>query len=304
MRLVRFGDFGSEKPGVFTDEGLFFDVSEFCRDFDESFFAGQGIPQLKEWFVRKKNFLPLVPDDVRLGPPVTGRAKLMSIRSSRSEGLGHASKKIEPRIFFKSAAAIVGAEDSVIVPRDSERIFWEVELAVVIGKTAIQVAQKDAMSYVAGYCMHNNYTTKPFHLEKEGQLEISEELDTFSALGPYLVTPDEIENIDNLYFWAKVNGKLLQIGNTSSMVLKVPFLISYLSQFTTLLPGDIISTGAALCGGTGTVADGQMKAGDAVELSIERLGYGKQHVVKSEGIANHKFLDHFPSRAMRRCQNY
>ena len=182
----------------------------------------------------------------------------------------------EPILFFKSTTAVAGPNDNIIIPKTSEKTDWEVELAVVLGKKASYVEEASAMDYVAGYCLHNDLSERAFQLERGGQWVKGKSCDTFAPLGPWLVTTDEISDVHNLNLWLKVNGKQMQSSNTSNLIFKIPFLIHYISQFMTLLPGDIISTGTPHGVGLGFKPPIYLKAGDTVELGIDGLGQSRQ----------------------------
>lgn len=183
----------------------------------------------------------------------------------------------EPVLFFKSTTALCGPNDALIIPKNSEKTDWEVELAFVIGKKASYVEEADAMNHVAGYCLHNDYSERAFQLERGGQWAKGKGCDTFAPLGPFLATPDEVENVNDLNMWLTVNGKTCQNSNTANLIFKIPFLVHYLSQFMTLLPGDVISTGTPPGGGLGMKPEPvYLKAGDVVELGIDGLGSSRQ----------------------------
>jgi 2-keto-4-pentenoate hydratase/2-oxohepta-3-ene-1,7-dioic acid hydratase in catechol pathway len=185
----------------------------------------------------------------------------------------------EPVVFFKSTTALVGPQDNLIIPKKSTKTDWEVELAVVIGKKTSYIEENDAPRHIAGYCLHNDYSERAFQLERGGQWVKGKSCDTFAPMGPWLATPDELSDLNNLRLWLNVNGKKMQDGNTSNMVYKIPFLISYLSQFMTLLPGDVISTGTPAGVGLGMTPPVYLKAGDTIELGIDGLGEQKQVAV-------------------------
>jgi 2-keto-4-pentenoate hydratase/2-oxohepta-3-ene-1,7-dioic acid hydratase in catechol pathway len=280
MKLLRFGSEGSEKPGVLFSDGIF-DVSGFVKDYNEDFFQSDGLAKLSLWINRNVESLPQVPENTRLGPPVARPSKIICIGlnfADHAKETGAAIPK-EPIVFFKATTALCGPNDNVVIPKNSKKTDWEVELAVVIGKKASYVEEKDAMDYVAGYVLHNDYSEREFQLERGGQWVKGKSNDTFAPLGPYLVMKDEIKDVNNLKMWLKVNGKTFQESNTSNLIFKIPFLIHYLSQFMTLLPGDIISTGTPH--GVGLAMNPQvfLKEGDEVELGIEGLGSSKQVAV-------------------------
>jgi 2-keto-4-pentenoate hydratase/2-oxohepta-3-ene-1,7-dioic acid hydratase in catechol pathway len=277
MKLIRFGLPGAEKPGIVTAEGTF-DVSAFGEDFGEKFFETDGIQRLAAWWEKNAGSCAQVPADTRLGAPLQRPSKIVCIGLNYADHARETNAAIpqEPIVFFKSTSALVGPNDDLIIPRNSEKTDWEVELVVVIGKKASYVEEKDAMDYVAGYTLHNDYSERAFQLERGGQWVKGKSCDTFAPLGPWLVTKDEVKDVDNLRLWLTVNGQQMQDGNTSNFIFKVPFLVSYLSQFMTLLPGDVISTGTPAGVGLGMKPPVYLKAGDVVELGIDGLGTSKQ----------------------------
>lgn len=277
MKLLRFGVPGNEKPGVLVDNAIL-DVSSFGADFGEQFFADDGINKLKSWLATNAGKLPKVPDNIRLGAPFTRPSKIICIGLNYSDHAKEtgATAPAEPILFFKSTTALTGPNDPLIIPRNSTKTDWEVELAVVIGKRASYVSEKDAYKHIAGYCVHNDYSEREFQIERGGQWVKGKSCDTFAPMGPYLITPDEITDVDNLKLWLTVNGKKFQDGNTSNLIFKVRFLISYISQFMTLLPGDVISTGTPAGVGLGFKPPIYLKAGDVVELGIDGLGTQRQ----------------------------
>ncbi|MCK5443185.1 MAG: fumarylacetoacetate hydrolase family protein [Maribacter sp.] len=278
MKLIRFGVEGNERPGVQLDNGTRLDVSGFGGDYDEDFFGGTGIEDLKEWLASNEGSCPVITDDVRLGAPLRRPSKIICIGlnyAKHAEESGMAIPK-EPVLFFKATSAIVGPNDDVVIPKGSAKTDWEVELAVVIGKKASYVSQENAMDHVAGYVLHNDYSERAFQLEREGQWVKGKSCDTFAPLGPFIATTDEIADPHSLNLWLKVNGEMLQNSNTSDFVFNIPESISYISQFMTLLPGDIISTGTPFGVGLGFNPPRYLKAGDVVELGIDGLGASRQ----------------------------
>ncbi len=278
MKLFRFGNEGSEKPGVITTEGKKIDVSAFGQDFNEQFFANNGIADLTNWLGNNQNACPEVSDDERLASCVARPSKIICIGlnyAKHAEESGMAAP-IEPVVFFKATSAICGPNDNVIIPRNSKKTDWEVELAVVIGKKASYVTKEEAYDYVAGYCLHNDYSEREFQLERGGQWVKGKSNDTFAPLGPYMATKDEIPNPHGLRLWLSLNGKVIQDSNTDDMIFYIDEVISYLSQFMTLLPGDVISTGTPAGVGLGMKPPLFLKAGDVVELGIDGLGAQKQ----------------------------
>lgn len=284
MKLFRFGEPGKEKPGVIIDDQQY-DVSAFGQDFDEDFFAGDGLEKLSAFVASNKASLPLVPNDTRKGPVVKRPGKLICIGLNFRDHAIETNAPIpaEPIVFFKATSAICGPNDDVVIPKNSLKTDWEVELAVVIGKKASYVEESDAHKYIAGYVLHNDYSERAFQLERGGQWVKGKSCDTFAPLGPYLLTADQIGDVDNLKMWLKVNGQMMQNSSTNQMIFKVPFLIHYLSQFMTLHPGDIITTGTPHGVGLGFKPPVYLKPGDVVELGIDNLGTSTQKVVAYQG---------------------
>lgn len=276
MKLLRFGEPGKEKPGVLVDEKIL-DASSFGEDFGERFFETDGLSRLKKWLDTNQSSLPVV-SGVRFGAPFTRPSKIICVGLNYSDHAREtgATLPTEPILFFKSTTALTGPNDPVVIPRKSQKTDWEVELAVVIGKKATYVSEQQALDHVAGYCLHNDYSEREFQLERNGQWVKGKSCDTFAPMGPYLATKDEIKDLDNLRLWLSVNGKKYQDGNTANLVFKVPFLVSYISQFMTLLPGDVISTGTPAGVGLGFKPPIYLQAGDVVELGIDSLGTQKQ----------------------------
>lgn len=278
MKLIRFGEAGKEKPGVMINEE-YFDVSALVADYNEEFFAGDGIDKLKEAI--KVNELVKVDKGVRLGPALARPSKLICIGLNYKDHAAETNAQIpsEPIVFFKATSAIVGPNDDVEIPKNSKKTDWEVELAIVIGKKAKYVSEADAFDHIAGYVLHNDYSEREFQLERNGQWVKGKSADTFAPIGPFIATPDEIEDVHNLRLWLTVNGKMLQNGNTANLIFNVPYMVSYLSQFMTLLPGDVITTGTPAGVGLGQKPEPwYLKAGDVVELGIDGLGISKQTI--------------------------
>ncbi|MBI1782945.1 MAG: fumarylacetoacetate hydrolase family protein [Sphingobacteriales bacterium] len=277
MKLIRFGEAGKEKPGVIINNKQY-DVSSFVKDYDETFFAEDGLDKLKT-FLSARPSLPEIAVGTRLGPVVSRPSKIVCIGLNYSDHAKETNAPIpqEPIIFFKSTTALCGPDDDLIIPKNSTKTDWEVELAFVMSKKASYVEEADAMNYVAGYCLHNDYSERAFQLERGGQWAKGKGCDTFAPLGPFLATTDEMADVNNLKMWLTVNSKTYQNSNTSNLIFKIPFLVHYLSQFMTLLPGDIISTGTPPGVGLGIKPEPvYLKPGDVVELGIEGLGTSKQ----------------------------
>lgn len=280
MKLIRLGEIGKEKPGVLIGEKRY-DVSSIVTDFNESFFEENGLEKLQK-ALESNPVLPEVDASVRLGSPVARPSKIICIGLNYIDHCKETNAPIptEPIIFFKSTTSLCGPDDDLIIPKNSEKTDWEVELAFIVGKKASYVEEAEALDYVAGYALLNDYSERAFQLERGGQWAKGKGSDTFAPLGPFLATKEEIEDVDNLKMWLTVNGKKYQDSNTLNLVFKIPYLVHYLSQFMTLLPGDIISTGTPPGVGLGIKPDPiYIKAGDVVELGIEGLGTSKQKAV-------------------------
>mgnify|MGYP000978738876 FL=1 len=280
MKLIRFGQEGQEKPGIIIND-IWYDVSGIVTDYNEAFFANNDIKKLQDALAAGTLF-PVVDPTTRLGSVVARPSKIICIGLNYVDHCLETNAPIptEPVLFFKSTTALCGPNDNVVIPKNSVKTDWEVELAFVIGKKASYVEETDALDYVAGYCLHNDYSEREFQLERGGQWAKGKGCDTFAPLGPFLATPDEIADVNNLKMWLTVNGKTYQNSNTLNLVFKIPFLVHYLSQFMTLLPGDVISTGTPPGVGLGIKPEPvYVKAGDVIELGIEGLGTSKQTAV-------------------------
>lgn len=243
MKLIRFEENGIIKPGIINEQGQRLDVSAFGEDYNERFFETNGIERVKTWLA--SYHCPVVSNSLRLDACVARPSKLICIGLNYAKHAAESGMAIpkEPIVFFKATSAICGPNDEVIIPKNSVKTDWEVELAVVIGKKASYVDAANAMDYIAGYCTHNDYSEREFQLERGGQWVKGKSADTFAPLGPFLATTDEISDPHNLRLWLKVNGETLQDSNTNDLIFNLPYLIEHLSQFMTLLPGDVISTG-------------------------------------------------------------
>jgi 2,4-didehydro-3-deoxy-L-rhamnonate hydrolase len=277
MKLIRFGERDNEKPGIYLD-GKRYDVSKQVKDFDEAFFSDGGLDRLKQ-ILQGSQHLDEVPNTIRWASPVARPSKIICIGLNYADHAAesHMDLPREPVVFFKATSSLVGPNDDLIIPKNSTKTDWEVELAVVIGKKASYVEESEAFNYVAGYCLHNDYSERSFQLERGGQWVKGKSCDSFAPLGPWLATPDEVRDLDNLRLWLTVNGATMQDGSTSNLVFKIPFLISYLSQFMSLLPGDVISTGTPAGVGLGQKPQPlYLKPGDVIELGIDGLGASKQ----------------------------
>lgn len=278
MKLVRFGEVGQEKPGVQLENGTRLDVSAFGRDYDEDFFGTDGLAQLKDWLAKNEDNCPKVDQSVRLGAPLVRPSKIVCVGLNYAKHAAESGMAVpkEPVLFFKATSAMVGPNDDVIIPKGSEKTDWEVELAVVIGKKASYVTEANALDHVAGYVLHNDYSERAFQIEREGQWVKGKSCDTFAPVGPFIATKDEIKDPNNLHLWLKLNGETVQDSSTSDFIFNVQEVVSYISQFMTLLPGDIISTGTPFGVGLGFNPPKYLKPGDVVELGIEGLGSSKQ----------------------------
>ena len=278
MKLIRFGKAGQEKPGIHLD-GKNYDLSAFVKDYDESFFEQNGLEKLASIVNEEK--LPLVEDGQRIGSPIARPSKILCIGLNYAKHAKETGAAIptEPILFMKSTTSLTGPFDNIIIPKNSEKTDWEVELGVVIGKKASYVSEAEAMDYVAGYVLHNDVSERAFQLERGGTWDKGKGCDSFAPLGPWLVTKDEIQNPHRLRLWLSLNGKMMQDSNTDDLIFNIPQLISYSSQFMTLLPGDVISTGTPAGVGLGFSPNIYLKPGDVVELGIDGLGSSKQTVV-------------------------
>jgi 2-keto-4-pentenoate hydratase/2-oxohepta-3-ene-1,7-dioic acid hydratase in catechol pathway len=278
MKLIRFGQPGNEQCGVLLPDDRQIDVSYSFSRYDEEFFASDGISRLRKWLDTNAASAPVVPEGTRLGSAIGRPSKIICIGLNYRDHAEESGMQIpkEPVVFFKSTTALTGPNDGVVIPRDSQKTDWEVELAVVIGKRASYVSEENAAAHIAGYILHNDYSERAWQLERGGQWVKGKSADTFAPLGPWLATADEIADPHNLRLWLKVNGESKQDGNSSNLIFKIPFLISYLSNFMTLLPGDVISTGTPAGVGLGFKPPQYLKDGDVVELGIDGLGTQKQ----------------------------
>ena len=280
MKLIRFGTIGNEKPGVQLQDGTRIDVSKFTNDYDETFFGSSGIQSLQKWLEKNQENCPVIKQSIRLGAPLSRPSKIVCVglNFAKHAKEGGMEPPKEPVLFFKASSAINGPYDNVILPRGSQKSVWEVALALVIGKKASYVSEKDAMEYLAGYVLHNDISEREYQLERSGQWVKGKSCDTFAPIGPFIATKDEIQNPHNLNLWLSLNGEIMQQSNTSDMIFYIPKLISYISNCMTLLPGDLISTGTPFGVGLGLDPQKYLKDGDVMELGIDGLGISKQFV--------------------------
>lgn len=284
MKLVRFGEPGRERPGIQLEDGTRVDASGFGSDWDEAFFGGDGLARLAGWARDGARRAPRLDAGARLGPPIARPSKIVCIGLNFRDHAAESGLEIprEPVLFFKSTTALAGPDDDLPMPRGGAKLDWEVELAVVIGARARYVERRRAHEHVAGYALHNDYSERGFQLERGGQWVKGKSADGFAPLGPFLATRDELEDPQRLAMWLTVNGATRQQSSTSNMIFDVPALVSYVSQFMTLLPGDVISTGTPAGVGLGMKpAPVYLKPGDVVELGIEGLGRQRQRVVEA-----------------------
>ncbi|SMC74326.1 fumarylacetoacetate hydrolase family protein [Pedobacter africanus] len=279
MKLIRWGAADQEKTGVILND-KWYDTSAFGEDYNEQFFNDNGLERLAAFVKENEGKLPVIDASARLGSPVARPSKIVCIGLNYADHARETNAPIppEPVIFMKSTTSLTGPFDDIVIPKNSVKTDWEVELAIVIGKKASYVEEADALKHVAGYVLHNDVSERAFQLERNGTWDKGKGCDTFAPLGPFLATQDEIADVNNLRLWLNVNGQKMQDGNTSNFIFNVPFVISYVSQFMTLLPGDVISTGTPAGVGLGFNPPIYLKEGDVVELGIDGLGTSRQTV--------------------------
>ncbi|WP_276347846.1 fumarylacetoacetate hydrolase family protein [Daejeonella sp. JGW-45] len=279
MKLIRWGNPGKEKTGVIIDD-VKYDTSSFGEDYNEQFFESDGLKRLEAYLAGNQGKLQPISDSERLGAPFARPSKILCIGLNYAKHAAEtgAATPIEPILFMKSTTSLIGPFDDVVIPKNSVKSDWEVELAFVIGKRASHVSEEEAMDYIAGYCLHNDVSEREFQLERGGTWDKGKGCDTFAPMGPFMATADEIKDPHNLRLWLKLNGKILQDSNTDDLIFNIPFLISYLSQFMTLLPGDVVSTGTPAGVGLGLNPPVFLKDGDVMELGIDGLGVSRQSV--------------------------
>ncbi|MHA8054975.1 fumarylacetoacetate hydrolase family protein [Aquirufa nivalisilvae] len=278
MKLVRLGALNKEKTAVLID-GKYFDVSPFFQDFNEAFFEQDGLKKLAD--VVNNEILEEVDNPERIGSCVARPSKIICVGLNYADHAKETGAAIptEPILFFKSTSALSGPFDDVIIPKNSVKTDWEVEFAIVIGKKASYVNEDNAYDYVAGYCLHNDISEREFQLERGGNWSKGKGCDTFAPLGPFLATKDEIQDVHNLNMWLDINGKRFQTSNTKQLIFNVPQIVSYISQFMTLLPGDVISTGTPHGVGLGLNPPVFLKPGDVMTLGMDGLGEQKQKAI-------------------------
>lgn len=280
MKLFRFRKGEGIGLGMVDQQGKHIDISAFNQDFNEEFFQQDGLTQLKNWLIANVDKCEILITDPQYLACVGRPSKIICVGLNYAKHAKESNMEVpkEPVLFFKSTTAMCGPNDPVIIPKHSEKTDWEVELAIIIGKKASYISYDEAMGHVVGYCVHNDYSERAFQLERGGQWVKGKSCDHFAPLGPYLVTKDEIADPHQLHLWLDVNGKRMQDSSTSDLIFNIPHIVSYISQFMTLLPGDIISTGTPEGVGMGQKPHPfYLKAGDEIRLGIE--GLGEQHQI-------------------------
>jgi 2,4-diketo-3-deoxy-L-fuconate hydrolase len=281
MKLVRFGAAGAEKPGIVDADGTIRDVSGHVKDFDGANLSPVALDALRKLDLKS---LPAAPAGVRLGPPVARPGNFIAVGLNYVDHATETNSPIpeEPILFNKLPNCIVGPNDNVIMPRGSTKLDWEVEIAFVIGTRARYVSEKDALKHVAGYTICNDVSERAFQIERGGQWMKGKCFETSGPLGPWLVTPDEIPDVQNMPMWLDVNGKRMQTGNTKTMIFSIQYLVHYISQFMVLDPGDVVTTGTPPGVGLGMKPPVFLKVGDMMKLYIEGLGEQTQKVVTAD----------------------
>jgi len=281
MKLIRFGTFNKEKPGVLVND-ICYDVSSYIKDYDEAFFREDGLVYLSSIMNRKGSSLPMVDKGIRIGSPIARPSKIVCVGMNYAD---HA-KEIniptppEPVIFMKATSAFSGPYDDILLPLNSVKTDWEVELAVVIGKEASYIKEADAMNYVAGYSILNDLSEREYQMERGGTWDKGKGCNTFAPMGPWMVTKNQLKDPHNLRLWLSLNGTIMQDSNTRNLIFNIPYLIAYISHFMTFLPGDVLCTGTPGGVGTGRNPKVFLKEGDMLTLGIDGLGASRQ-VVKN-----------------------
>ena len=277
MKLIRWGNPGQEKTGVIIND-VKYDTSSFGEDYNEHFFGNDGLKRLDNFLRMNEGKLHPIPEGERLAAPFARPSKILCIGLNYAKHAAEtgAASPAEPILFMKSTTSLAGPNDDIIIPKNSVKTDWEVELAFVIGKKASYVSEREAMDYVAGYVLHNDVSEREFQLERGGTWDKGKGCDTFAPMGPFMATTDEITDPHNLRLWLKLNGKMVQDSNTDDLIFNIPFLVSYVSQFMTLLPGDVVSTGTPAGVGLGLKPPVFLKEGDVIELGIDGLGEARQ----------------------------
>ncbi len=280
MKLFRWKKGEKTFPGIVRNEH-YFDVSALGEDYNEEFFETGGLSRLRSFLDKNSADLKKLEEPTLLASPISRPSKIVCIGLNYADHAREtkAQPPAEPVIFLKSTTALSGPFDPIIIPKNSKKTDWEVELAIVMARKASYVSESEASHYIAGYCLHNDVSEREFQIERSGTWDKGKGCDSFAPLGPFMATPDEIPDINRLRLWLKVNGKTMQDGTTANLIFKIPFLISYISQFMTLLPGDLISTGTPAGVGLGMNPPQYLSPGDIVELGIDGLGTSKQELV-------------------------
>ena len=280
MKLIRWRKGNKILPGLIIDD-IYYDISPWEEDYNERFFETDGLSRLKLFLENNKGRFRQLDEVVQLDSPVARPSKIVCIGLNYADHAKEtkAQPPAEPVIFLKSTTALCGPFDPIIIPKNSKKTDWEVELAIVMAKKASYIEPAEALDFIAGYCLHNDVSEREFQIERSGTWDKGKGCDHFAPLGPFLATPDEIADINSLRLWLKVNDRLMQDGTTANLIFKIPFLISYISQFMTLLPGDVISTGTPAGVGLGMNPPVYLSSGDVVELGIDGLGISRQQAV-------------------------
>ena len=281
MRLIRYGEVGKERPGMMLKDGSLIDCSIFGEDYDEEFFGNRGLKRLRRWAATFAVNAQKLRTPVRLGPPIARPSKIVCIGLNYRDHAKETGSEIprEPIVFLKATSATAGPFDPLVMPRGASKVDWEIELGVVIGKRTSVVPETRAADAIAGYLVVNDFSERTFQLDHGGQWVKGKSADGFAPMGPYFVTPEEIGNPHDLKMWLAVNGRTMQNSSTANMIFGIPQVISYVSQFMTLLPGDVISTGTPSGVGMGRRPPKFLKIGDVIESGIEGLGKQRQEVV-------------------------
>ena len=285
MKLTRFLNDGSPTPGLFIDDNTILDASAFGEDWNEDFFANSGLSRLRSWLDENRESAPsLQASELTLAPAVARPSKIICIglNYAAHAAEGGLEPPAEPVLFSKATSAWSGPNDNLLIPRDSVKTDWEVELAFVIGKHAKYVAEEDALDHIAGFAVHNDYSEREWQLEGTGQWVKGKSADTFAPFGPFLATTDEVPDPGNLRLWLKRNGETLQDSNTSDLIFSIPHLVAYVSRFMSLLPGDVISTGTPAGVGIGFDPPRFVEEGDVFELGVDGLGAQRQVAVREQ----------------------